>query len=94
LKFHAGDQLRIRWRLPAAAMDDWSATQLAVQDWVTRNGVTINSLEPIVMLDDNASAATGGEDHQSVFEAFGAMEGISGDLLKYGETFLEEPARE
>jgi DNA repair exonuclease SbcCD nuclease subunit len=85
------DQVRVRWRLPADQMDDWSMNENAIQDWQVKTGVSISSLEPIITLAETETALETGESPEAIMEAFAKAEGLSGDLLNYGMAFLKEP---
>jgi hypothetical protein len=91
LGLQAGDQVRIRWKLPVSKMDQWELDEEAVQEWQHDNGVIIDSLEPTITMDAvNSELKSLSEEPAEILRAYAEAEGIEGPLLDYGLELLEK----
>jgi predicted phosphodiesterase len=88
-----GDQLRVRFALPAGEMANWPQTEAAIAAWAEQQQVTVASVEAILETGDRKSVL--GDllaDPQEVLKAFAEAEGLDDKLLDYGLALLREAA--
>jgi len=94
LDLRAGDQVKIRFTMPAEDTARWPAHAAAIAAWAERVGVTVSGTE--VALNTAETKAVFDADLDSpadLLAAFAKVEGIEGDLLKAGEVLLGKASR-
>jgi hypothetical protein len=88
--FKSGDQVHIRFNLPAAAVDTWGETETAIADWARQAGITVARTEALV------TAPGVGEDMdpevapEVLLREFAAQEKLTEDMLAVGLELLAE----
>jgi hypothetical protein len=89
----AGDQARIRYRLPISAVGDWYFLQTQVAGWAEKRGITLASVE--AQIETPAAAAHAQEDRPlllgplETLQQFGDDESIDPYLLEHGTSILK-----
>lgn len=92
LKLKAGDQVRIRWKLPIGELDRWEVDQETVAEWQAKSGVKISSLEPTIVMEAKTAdqPAQIAEEPSAILKQFAEEEGITGPMLDYGLELIEK----
>lgn len=95
LKYKAGDQLRIRFKLKGENLTNWPLEEEKIRKWVQEKGIHLASLEATIegdglLLDTNRSNIFEIAKPEDVILQFCKQEKLSDDILQMGLSLLKE----
>jgi calcineurin-like phosphoesterase family protein len=90
LKTRQGDQVRIRFSMPAGRAESWPAEEEAIRTWATERGILLASTEAILETGAKREAEPDYlADPADVLRAYAEAEGLDEDVLEVGKGLME-----
>jgi DNA repair exonuclease SbcCD ATPase subunit len=89
-----GDQVRVRFTIDRARINEWPINQADVRAWAADRGIVLASVEPVVPIpqSDNDAVPSLEADPDVVLDAFAKAEGIDEQLIKVGKSLMHRDA--